>query len=100
MHGHMNVRFQYTLTRNKQRCSQFLTIRRGSGLTDVIYFLYIPWRKVVGLLSIPQQDLCYAIFRTVRHSVKQSTSPVVTPIELHLTSRERFLFFYLHSLLY
>ena len=39
MHGHINVRYQYPLTRNKQRCSHFLTIRRGSGLTGVIYFL-------------------------------------------------------------
>jgi len=61
--------FQYTLTRNKQRCSHFLTIRRGSGLTGVIYFLYVPWRILVGLLSIPEEDLCYAIFSTVRHSV-------------------------------
>jgi hypothetical protein len=91
--------FQYTLARNKQRCSHFWTIRRGSGLTGVIYFLYVPWRIVVGLLSIPQQDLCYAIFRIVRHNVKQSTSPVLTPTGLHLTFRERFLFFHLLSLL-
>ena len=91
--------FQHTLTRNKQQRGHFLTTRRGSGLTGVIYFLYVPWRIVVCLLSIPHQDLCYAIFRIVRHSVKQSTSPLLTPIGLHLTFRERFLFFHLHSLL-